>query len=50
LITACKANGMPAPWKNTVSWEKSYEEQLEAIKKLNQTVDGEIIEILKKAK
>jgi hypothetical protein len=50
LIEACKQNGMPTPWKDTVFWEKSYEEQLEAIKKLNQTVDDDIIEMLKKTK
>ena len=26
-----QTNGMPTPWKDTVFWEKSYEEQLEAI-------------------
>jgi hypothetical protein len=49
LITACKANGMPTPWKDTVFWQKSYEEQLEAIKKITQTVDADILEMFKKA-
>jgi hypothetical protein len=49
LITACKANGMPTPWKDTVFWQKSYEEQLEAIKKITQTVDADILEMLKTA-
>jgi hypothetical protein len=47
LIEACKQNGMPTPWKDTVFWQASYEEQLEAIKKLNQTVDSETVEMLK---
>jgi hypothetical protein len=50
LINACKANGMPTPWKDTVFWEKSYEEQLEAIKKLNQTVDADVVELFKRLK
>ena len=50
LITVCKANGMPTPWKDTVFWEASYEEQLEAIKKLSQIVDADVAEMLKKVK
>jgi hypothetical protein len=50
LIDACKKIGMPIPWKDTVVWERSYQEQLEAIKKLNQTVDSDTFAMLKKAK
>jgi hypothetical protein len=47
LIDACKKLGMPIPWKDTVIWEDSYEEQLAAIRKLNQTVDDDVIKLLK---
>ena len=47
LITACKQIGMPIPWKDRVIRESSYEEQLAAIRKLNQSVDADVIEMLK---
>jgi hypothetical protein len=48
LIDACKKEGMPIPWRGTVIWESSYEEQLAAIRKLNQTVDDDIVAMIKK--
>ena len=50
LIEACKEYGMPQPWKNTVSWESSYQEQLDAIQNLNQTIDSETFDLLKNVK
>jgi hypothetical protein len=50
LIDACKKIGMPIPWKDVVIWEDSYEQQLAAIKKLNQTVDSDTAELLKEIK
>jgi hypothetical protein len=50
LIHECKKSGMPMPWKDAVIWEDSYEQQLAAIKKLNQTVDTDTVELLKKIK
>lgn len=49
LIHACKQIMMPTPWNDAVSWESSYEDQLAAIRKLNQTVDADIIEMLNKS-
>ena len=48
LIDACKKHGMPTPWKDVVSWEASFEEQLAAIHKLNETVDNDIVEMINK--
>lgn len=50
LIEACKALGMPQPWKNTVVWEESYQEQLESIQKLNQSVDSDTLALFKKVR
>jgi hypothetical protein len=50
LIDAAKKNGMPMPWKDVVIWEDSYEQQLAAIQKLNQVVDSDTAELLRKIK
>jgi hypothetical protein len=50
LIDVCKKLGMPIPWKNRVVWEDSYETQLAAIQKLNQSIDSETFELLKNIK
>ena len=50
LVKACKELGMPVPWKNRVVWEDSYEEQLDAIQKLNQSIDDDTFELLKEIK
>ena len=50
LVKACKEHGMPIPWKNRVVWEDSYEEQLAAIQKLNQSIDDDTFELLKHIK